>query len=124
MQLRDLSVKARSHFPIGKEVLHLLALRIQNRLESKEMRQGVTLNEKVTAIMAAAGVGMQYYTVLCPVCGKETTLMVGKGENLDERVELHLLELQDYHDPNAWVNCPDESETEADGGEEKKSTSD
>jgi endogenous inhibitor of DNA gyrase (YacG/DUF329 family) len=71
------------------------------------MRQGVTLNEKVTAIMAEAGVGMQYYTVLCPVCGKETSLMVGKGEDLDQRVEIHLLELQEYHNPVDWIDHPE-----------------
>jgi len=85
--------------------------------------KGVTLNEKITAVMAEAGVGMQYYTVLCPICGKETSLVVGKGENLNERVEIHLRELEEYHTPNDWVECQ-ESETESTDGEAEKPAED
>ena len=81
------------------------------------MIKGVVLNEFITNIMAEAGVGMQYYTVLCPVCGKETTMMVGKGEDLDDKVAIHLAELQEYHTPHDWSDCPDETK-EADGGDD------
>lgn len=77
------------------------------------MIKGVVLNEKITAIMAEAGVGMQYYTVLCPICGKETTLMVGKGEDLNDRVEIHLRELEEYHTPNDWAECDEEVKPES-----------
>jgi hypothetical protein len=70
-------------------------------------RQGVVLNEQLTALMSRSGAGMTYYTVLCPVCGKETTLMVGATEDLDSRVQSHLAELTEYHNPNEWIDCPE-----------------
>jgi len=75
-------------------------------------RQGVTLNEHITAVMAKAGVGTQYYDVICPVCGKDTILIVGKGEDLDDRVEIHLRELEEYHNPIDWNDHPDETSPE------------
>jgi hypothetical protein len=64
------------------------------------MIKGVVLNEKLTELLAGSGVSMQVYTVLCPVCGKETTLTVMGGEDLDDRVDIHLRELMEYHERN------------------------
>ena len=71
------------------------------------MRQGVTLDEKSTKVLEGAGIGIRVYTVLCPVCGKETLLTVMGGEDLDDKVDIHLRELQEYHNPCDWADCPD-----------------
>ena len=76
------------------------------------MIKGVTLNEKLTAIMAESGMNMTFYDILCPICGKQTEIMVGPTEDLEVRVEIHLAELREYHEPAEWLDCPDEPSPE------------
>lgn len=76
------------------------------------MIKGVTRNEHLTAIMEKSGMRMVFYDILCPICGKKTEMMVGPTENLEDRVEIMLAELREYHEPNDWVDCPDESSPE------------
>ena len=77
------------------------------------MIKGVTRNEELTAIMEKSGMRMVFYDILCPVCGKKTEMMVGPTENLEDRVEIHLAELREYHTPNDWAECDEEKESES-----------
>jgi len=76
------------------------------------MIKGVVLNEKLTAIMAESGMNMKFYDIPCPVCGKMTDIMVGPTEDLEVRVEIHLAELQEYHNPVEWDDHPDQTSPE------------
>jgi len=76
------------------------------------MSQAV-VNEHLTAIMARSGCNITYYTVKCPVCGKDTDLMLSQGQDLSDRLAIHLAELREYHEPAQWPE-----DKEADGADD------